>query len=96
MNKLLRHDTEQNEKQCSGEFSNIADNMSIFDNKFLNYLRSLLKLFSSPQLLCCINKTFIMDLIDRSRTGARGMETNYVVVTGRFNAIDLYHNSPLT
>lgn len=36
-----------------------------------------------------------MDLIDRSRTRARGIETNYVVVTGGFSALDTCHHSSL-
>lgn len=36
---------------------------------------------------------FIMVLIDRSPTGARGMETNYVVVAGKGCAINMFHNN---
>lgn len=93
INELLWADTEPSDTQRVTELSNTDRNMSVFSNNAVNYLRFLLNLLSSPQLLCCINETFIMGLIDGSRTSARDMETNYVVLTACFSAMHVYHHS---
>lgn len=84
MYKLLRHDTEPTEMQPSVQtHRGHCDN---FDSNKITY--GLFSSYSRPFSCFVANKTFIMDLIDRSRTRARGMETNYVAVTGSLSALD--------